>query len=163
MKSLYFLLFSLAIHLMLIFSTLKKSETTEFAFKKGEIAMELLETKSKKSIYSSKTEGFSEVLKDKAENKTALPISGIVSGSALGLVAPEYPESSRMKGEEGEVIVAFDLDENEKLVASSIEKTSGFPALDKSALKAVESHYASAPSSLAILQKRVRFLFQLNK
>lgn len=135
----------------------------EFTFKKGEIAMELLEG------------GNAIPLKEKSSEKVEVPSSkqesdgsstqtpGILSGSALGITAPEYPESSRRNGEEGEVIVAFELDSEQKLVSAKVEKSSSFEDIDNSALKAVESHYNASTSSTAASLKRVRFVFRLAK
>lgn len=52
--------------------------------------------------------------------------------------APRYPLLSRKKGEEGLVLLLVDVDSFGKVKSVVMKKTSGYSALDESAIKAVE-------------------------
>ncbi len=57
----------------------------------------------------------------------------------LSRTKPLYPLASRKKGESGTVVLLVRLDESGKPIDISIHSSSGYPALDQSALYAVRS------------------------
>jgi len=57
----------------------------------------------------------------------------------LSRTKPLYPLASRKKGESGTVVLLVRLDESGKPIDISIHSSSGYPALDRSALTAVRS------------------------
>ncbi len=54
-------------------------------------------------------------------------------------IRPEYPESSRRRGEQGEVLVEMRIDAKGLVEQARIVQSSGFPKLDEAALRAVKS------------------------
>jgi protein TonB len=57
----------------------------------------------------------------------------------LARTKPLYPLSSRKKGESGTVVLLVRLDSKGRVLEISVRSTSGYPALDQSALRAVRS------------------------
>jgi len=63
----------------------------------------------------------------------------------VNITEPVYPESSKDNCEEGIVTLALSIDEHGRVVDSKISRSSGFPALDNSALDASKRwHYSAA-------------------
>ncbi len=80
--------------------------------------------------------------------------------------APYYPESSRRRGEEGLVVLVADIDASGKVRGLTVKLSSGYAALDASALKAVHK-WKFEPArlgSMALESKvEVPVRFQLNE
>ncbi len=80
--------------------------------------------------------------------------------------APYYPESSRKRGEEGLVVLVADIDAVGKVKELTVKSSSGYTALDASALKAVHK-WKFEPArlgSMALESKvEVPVRFQLNE
>ena len=57
---------------------------------------------------------------------------------------PDYPSISRRLGEQGEVLLRAELDENGRVFAAQVIKGSGYPRLDEAALGAVR-HWHCMP------------------
>lgn len=80
--------------------------------------------------------------------------------------APYYPESSRKRGEEGLVVLVADIDVSGKVKGLIVRSSSGYTALDASALKAVHK-WKFEPArlgSMALESKvEVPVRFQLNE
>lgn len=74
-----------------------------------------------------------------AAQGAAEPVSADRGPRLLHAPAPEYPRSSRRRGEEGEVVcrIAVALDGGVESVA--LERSSGFPLLDSAALRALSA------------------------
>lgn len=73
---------------------------------------------------------------------------GVINSSAeFAGIRPYYPLAARMRGEEGVVKVEICLGPNGRVLECNLAKSSGFPALDNAALKAVRnSRFISADS-----------------
>ncbi len=57
----------------------------------------------------------------------------------LQAAEPPYPNASILKQEEGTVMVRITVSQQGRVAGASVEKTSGFPALDDAALKAIRT------------------------
>ena len=163
MTTLLSMFISLLLHTLVIGLSCLSPMKSDLSFRKGEIAMELLEQKVETGIQKSTTSDGAIVNGSDAHKSKSSAPAGIQSGSSLGIIAPEYPETSRLRGEEGEVIVAFTLDSEGKLVTKNIVLTSGYEAMDRSAVLAIESHYESSQSNKIENEYKVRFKFKLSK
>lgn len=86
---------------------------------------------------------------------------GVTDGSDIGIAPPAYPELSRLRGEEGPVLLELGLDAATRLGALSVVGSSGYPMLDRAAARAVRESLAPAPDGAALTKKRVRFVFRL--
>jgi protein TonB len=66
--------------------------------------------------------------------------AGTPEGEAapLGPIQPDYPAMSRKLGEEGEASFLLHLDESGTVTGAEMERSSGYPRLDQSALAALE-------------------------
>jgi protein TonB len=78
---------------------------------------------------------------------------------------PDYPESSKENCEQGVVVLTLSVDEHGRVVDSKIAKSSGYPALDNSALVASKKwHYSAARKDgkpyATEIAVNVRFLLQ---
>jgi TonB family protein len=93
----------------------------------------------------------------------SLPEAGIVEGSALGIPAPEYPKLSRLRKEEGEVLIQLWFDDAQKLVEAEVIKSSGYLLLDSAALTAVKRGLPPASNLNRKHEKKIRFHFELKK
>lgn len=73
-------------------------------------------------------------------------VSGGISESKLeGVLQPEYPRISRERNEEGIVEISLEVDENGNVLNPEVVRSSGYPRLDSSALKAIaKSHFLPA-------------------
>ena len=58
---------------------------------------------------------------------------------------PVYPAISRRLGEEGQVLLRVELDEQGRIGRVSVQNSSGYPALDRAAESAVHNWHCSAP------------------
>lgn len=61
--------------------------------------------------------------------------------TALSEIQPHYPYAARTRGEEGQVTVHVQVSESGKVAAVRIGESSGFPALDESALSAARKAF----------------------
>ena len=61
---------------------------------------------------------------------------------------PPYPAASQRLKEEGKVLLALYVDETGKVQQAKVEKTSGFPLLDESALVTATNTWRFAPGKL---------------
>lgn len=73
------------------------------------------------------------------EDSSPLPNGVESSPSPASSVRPVYPLGSRIRGEEGLVVLKVLVDAGGRPLKVAVETSSGFPALDQSALHAVES------------------------
>jgi protein TonB len=77
---------------------------------------------------------------------------------------PVYPFSARTRGEEGQVVLRVELDEEGRLQTARVETSSGSPRLDTAALAAVKTWRCTpasrdgAPARAVALQS---FVFKL--
>ena len=55
----------------------------------------------------------------------------------LSRKSPLYPLASRRKGEAGTVVIQVRLDRQGQVLEASVQSSSGYPALDRSAMAAV--------------------------
>ncbi|MDP1612505.1 MAG: energy transducer TonB [Sulfuritalea sp.] len=79
-----------------------------------------------------------------------LPVGPLALGSELALACPErappqYPATSRRRGETGSVVLRVELDEQGLVAAVQIETASGFERLDQAALTAVKTWRCNPP------------------
>ena len=81
--------------------------------------------------------------------KSAPSIAGVESVIVVNRVTPVYPQISRRRGEEGNVVLLAVV-ENGKVVNVSIEKSSGIKALDSSALSAVGKWSFSSDTNVTV-------------
>jgi TonB family protein len=88
---------------------------------------------------------------------------GILDGSALGIPPPEYPSLSRLRGEQGEVLLNLWFNAEKELVEAEVEKSSGYSMLDQAAVAAVKKGLPSAKNPVRAQEKKIRFKFQLRK
>lgn len=68
-----------------------------------------------------------------------------------------YPETSRRRGEEGEVAVRFTVAPNGRVLDATLTKASGFPELDAAALAMLRNATLPAPGVEATRSVRVRY------
>jgi periplasmic protein TonB len=73
-----------------------------------------------------------------------LPVGPVTLGGELSVVCPErqppaYPPLSRRLGETGKVVLRVTLDEQGKVVKTTVDRSSGFSRLDEAALAAVRN------------------------
>lgn len=161
------MILSLFVHGLLLTRLPIHSKNPEIAFKRGEIAMELLKPHS--SLPSARAKGPREGTLSPSTNTAATEGSspqtiGISTGTELGITSPEYPLSSQKKGEEGDAIIHFNLNSKGEWVTADIELSTGFSSLDDSALNAITNHYEKAKDPSPPLSPfRVKFKFRLKK
>jgi len=77
----------------------------------------------------------------KTRNQAAWDVrqKGVDSSCDLrAMIHPAYPIGAVRRGEEGTVVLRITVGENGRAVDVAVEKTSGYPALDRSAVRAVE-------------------------
>ena len=84
---------------------------------------------------------------------------GISDGSEFGISKPRYPEGSRLRGEEGRVLLKLTFDNTNSLVKVEVTQSSGFPDLDRAALSQVERDLAPSQSKIHAFQHFVQFNF----
>jgi len=84
-------------------------------------------------------------------------IAGVDSVIVVNRVSPVYPQISRRRGEEGNVVLLA-IVENGKVVSVSVEKSSGIKALDSSALSAVGKWSFSPDTNITV---RIPVAFKL--
>ena len=154
MRFLIFVLISLFVH-GAIFTLFSKESGFRLLFKKGTPASTHIS-----EIVSTPSGSKGEPSQKKQVVRESSP-SGIVNGASLGIPAPEYPESSRLKSEEGSVLVLIIVDSKGALFEAKILKSSGFPLLDQAALQAVSALPKADPSSPKT-EHQVQFTFRLN-
>lgn len=75
---------------------------------------------------------------------------------------PDYPQQSRLAGEEGTAIIDVQVDEKGQPSIIILQKSSGFPALDSSALEAVKAmrfqpHVVNGKAQVAQVRVPIRF------
>jgi protein TonB len=68
-----------------------------------------------------------------------------------------YPSAARQRGEEGEVLVRFTVEDNGRVSAVAIEKGSGHADLDASALRMLQGATLPPPGATATRTVRIRF------
>jgi protein TonB len=68
-----------------------------------------------------------------------------------------YPNAARQRGEEGEVMVRFTVEDNGRVSAVSIDKSSGHADLDAAALRMLQGANLPAPGAIATRTVRIRF------
>ena len=64
-------------------------------------------------------------------------MSGIIPPVYVRTPQPSYPEASRKRGEEGEVLLKVEVFANGRVGRAEVAKSSGFTLLDEAALKTV--------------------------
>ncbi|WP_407276706.1 TonB family protein [Halothiobacillus sp. DCM-1] len=68
---------------------------------------------------------------------------------------PDYPRAARMRGEEGTVVLSLLIDSKGNVVDVSIHRSSGYPQLDQSAIRAVRNwHFYPASQGGVAIQWR---------
>jgi len=89
-----------------------------------------------------------EVVAPGAENKSlgGLAVPLVTDADTVRRVGPVYPLASRRKGEEGEVRLLVGVGKNGRAASVEVVQTSGYPALDDSAVYAVR-RWLFAPGS----------------
>lgn len=74
-----------------------------------------------------------------ANGNSPEPVEGTdPGGKVIARIEPKYPRFSRILGEEGEVFVQVRISEKGEVTAVTLEKSSGFPRLDRAALEAAK-------------------------
>jgi protein TonB len=91
---------------------------------------------------------------------TAAP--SIVPGWNVQLAAwlaahKNYPSAARQRGEEGEVLIRFTVEDNGRVSDVSIDKGSGHADLDAAALRMLQGATLPAPGAIATRTVRIRF------
>ena len=82
-------------------------------------------------------------------------------GGHLHNPKPPYPQRSIENGETGVVRLRVTVEANGKLSAVSLVKSSGYPALDRSALKTVREQYRFIPATRAGVAVRSDYTFSI--
>lgn len=85
----------------------------------------------------------------------------IEDGSTLGIPPPDYPRLSRLRKEEGDVLLKIVLDPQLRLHSVEVVTSSGFLMLDQSARSRIEQSLSPAPPEQTRHEKLVRFKFRL--
>lgn len=89
-----------------------------------------------------------------------------IEAQALQSLEPEYPALSRRKGEEGICIIKINISSLGLIENISLEKSSGFNRLDKSALEQVKNTRFSPAKQNGLpiaSEKKITFRFELKK
>lgn len=95
---------------------------------------------------------------DQEQHKPILhPVLDAEKAGVIRRVKPSYPRASRLRREEGEVILILEI-ENGKVVEVMVESSSSFPRLDSSAVDAVRKWSFSYPSKAKV---RIPVIFRL--
>lgn len=84
--------------------------------------------------------------------------------TALSEIQPHYPYAARTRGEEGKVTVHVQINGNGEVAMASIGESSGFPALDESALSAARKARFKPAERLGLpvpSEMNLRFDFRL--
>ncbi|MFQ5441714.1 MAG: energy transducer TonB [Thermodesulfobacteriota bacterium] len=84
----------------------------------------------------------------------------------IGLDAPKYPRYSRIRGEEGTVIIQVNLRGGGSPESVLVARSSGYARLDRAALKAARGAEFAIPGRVrgrAVLSKRIAFTFKLKE
>jgi protein TonB len=84
----------------------------------------------------------------------------------LNSIVPVYPRVSRMRGEEGKVLLEVFVDGSGTVVEVQIRASSGYPRLDKAAVAALENaRFDPALSDGTPVESRVLlpFVFKLDQ
>ena len=95
---------------------------------------------------------------DQEQEKIILPL--VLDAEKAGVikrVKPSYPRASRLKREEGEVILLLEIEKGQ-VVEVMVESSSNFPRLDSSAVDAVRKWTFSYPSKAKV---RIPVIFRL--
>lgn len=95
---------------------------------------------------------------DQEQEKLVLPL--VLDAEKAGVirrVKPSYPRTSRLRREEGEVILLLEIDKG-KVVEVMVESSSSFPRLDSSAVDAVRKWTFSYSSKAKV---RIPVIFRL--
>ena len=87
---------------------------------------------------------------------------GITDGSEFGISKPRYPDSSRLRGEEGKVLLKLSFDSTKSLVGAAIIDSSGHPELDRAALLQVERDLPRSKTTDVAFEHLIQFNFHLN-
>ncbi len=85
---------------------------------------------------------------------------------ALGLLKPTYPRLARERDEEGKVIYEVQIQANGAVTRIRLIKSSGFPLLDRAALRAVKRAKfipATIDNRPVTSCRRISFVFRLEK
>jgi len=102
--------------------------------------------KNKPTIQSESVVGQKQALPVHVDTATAAPISmPSLDSIALRNPKPPYPISSRENGEQGRVYLSVCINERGKIERLDLEKSSGYAALDRSALNTVR-HWEFIPA-----------------
>lgn len=147
-----FLLCSLSFHLLIFFISSSVKRSFELPLVKGE------------PVFVSKS-GEAAVGPAKSSNgslqTTATP-RGITDGAEFGIKKPPYPESSRLRGEEGKVLLKLSLDSAKALVKAEVSESSGHTDLDRAALLQIERDLPTSQSGTKAFEHLIQFNFSLS-
>ncbi len=91
-----------------------------------------------------------------------LQIQTPVSSKQVWNQPPHYPDQSRRMGQEGQVVLEVDLNSVGKVIRVQVRKTSGYPLLDESAVKAVSQWSLDSAQGKA-KKLFIPITFELNK
>ena len=75
------------------------------------------------------------------------------------ITQPEYPTMSRRLGEEGQVILLLTVDQNGRVIAAKVDKSSGFERLDEAALREATRRWRLIPGTINGTPTRMQYRF----
>lgn len=82
---------------------------------------------------------------------------GVQGGVEWGLVAPEYPEEARRRGEEGDVLLLVGFRDDGKAASVALERTSGSSYLDRAALESVRKQISAGDPASSSKVIKIQF------
>ena len=76
-------------------------------------------------------------------------------------IRPKYPRESRIRGEEGDVLLEFEVDASGAVAGVRVARSSGFPALDAAAVEAVrDARFTPAKSGRRAVASSARITLE---
>lgn len=167
------LLVSIAAHCLLFFSFWKR-ETTLLPFSTGIAPLDVeqyrqgdLRSKGGASLSLESPQKETSAFPSSPPGPTASAMPTVLSegaiqdASSLGIAPPAYPRLSRLRGEEGDVLLKLLFDPQRKLHHAEITHSSGYSALDQSALSRIQESFPPASPDSPKQAFLIRFKFRL--
>lgn len=147
--------FSCVLHVTL-FVAGNRNQEESIAFKKGAGAIEVSSAPKKAT-----TNGKGAIASAVSHDEVAPDVGVLDGGSSLGIAPPEYPKLSRIRGEQGEVLLHLKLNRADELIAVDVAKSSGHSALDAASTAAIKNGLRPAGDTAITREPKIRFRFEL--
>lgn len=156
MKFFLWILISIVIHLS-FFALVRKTPDIQIAISRGGAPLSVEEYSPHGSAPSKLKEKTGELPTSKGN-----PSGQVEEASEFGIPAPDYPRLSRLRGEEGDVLVSVILNEKRELHSLEILQSSDHPLLDQAVHSRIERSFEKAPPDSSRIAHKLLFKFRLN-